>query len=134
MAAAQFFFFIIAVDLMSTANADLEEGREPILPALLRKPSGGHGHSPRVLPRGQDRTVTAALGQGWLGDASAPGGLPGSSPGEKGFPCAPGSVEPAPVQARMSPPPPALPIPKASQALGQHRDCLGILSHRGAEK
>lgn len=78
---------------------------EAAVPAVLRSPSGGHGHSPQVLPRGQDRTVTAAPGQGWRGDPSGPGGLPRTSPGEDGFPCSPGNVAPAPVQAEMSPPP-----------------------------
>lgn len=69
MAAAQFFFFIIAVDLMSTANADLcIRRRGGGCSALLRSPSGGHGHSPQVLPRGRDRTGLPQLPQaGWAG-------------------------------------------------------------------
>lgn len=138
MAAAQFFFFILAVDLMSTADSASGGGVGAALPVLLRNPSGVHRHSPQVLPRGQDRTATAVPGQGWLGDPSAPGGLPRTSLGEDGFPCAPGNVGPVPVQAEMSPPP-CSPCLSPKPRREHHRACLkqpvpgelGIPSHRG---
>lgn len=57
------------------------------------------------------------------GDPSAPGGLPRNSPGEDGFPCAPGNVEPAPVQAKVSPPP-SSPSQSPKPRRGHCRDCL----------
>lgn len=57
MAAAQFFFFIIAVGLRSTANADLciwSRGGGLLCLLCSGTRSGGHRHSPQALP--EDRT------------------------------------------------------------------------------